>query len=108
LQGEYGEKGIASFIQLATKSGICIARSMKISRNAPLQEFDAVVDSLLEDTRAKVSKDNMSRAKATRGKVSMGSHRKGVLVIRAKVDSVKIMRIKMSRVNVIRVKVSWV
>jgi hypothetical protein len=57
LQGEYGEKGIASFIQLATKSGICIARSMKISRNAPLQEFDAVVDSLLEDTRAKVSKD---------------------------------------------------
>ncbi len=58
LQGEYGEKGIASFIQLATKSGICIARSMKISRNAPLQEFDAVVDSLLEDTRAKVSKDN--------------------------------------------------
>jgi hypothetical protein len=79
LQGEYGEKGIASFIQLATKSGICIARSMKISRNAPLQEFDAVVDSLLEDTRAKVSKDNMSSAKVTRGKVSIWLNRKGGL-----------------------------
>ena len=26
LQGEYGEKGISSFTQLATKSGICIGR----------------------------------------------------------------------------------
>ncbi len=30
LQGEYGEKGISSFIQLATKSGICISSSIKV------------------------------------------------------------------------------
>ncbi|XP_023327303.1 metabotropic glutamate receptor 8 [Eurytemora carolleeae] len=52
-QGEYGEKGIASFIQIATKSGICIATSAKISRHAGIQEFDGIVDALLEDYRAK-------------------------------------------------------
>ena len=31
-EGEYGEKGIASFVGLAKKHGICIAVSLKISR----------------------------------------------------------------------------
>ena len=39
LQGEYGEKGIGSFTQLATKSGICIGVSITINRNAASHEF---------------------------------------------------------------------
>lgn len=31
-EGEYGEKGIASFVGLAKKHGICVAVSLKISR----------------------------------------------------------------------------
>ena len=46
-QGEYGEKGIGSFIQLATKSGICIGVSITINRNAANQEFLKVL--FLED-----------------------------------------------------------
>ena len=38
-QGEYGEKGISSFTQLATKSGICIGVSITINRNAANKEF---------------------------------------------------------------------
>lgn len=44
-QGEYGEKGIGSFIQLATKSGICIGVSITINRNAANQEFLKVLSS---------------------------------------------------------------
>lgn len=52
-QGEYGEKGISSFIQLATKSGICIGVSITINRNADDQEFDKVVETLLSKEKAK-------------------------------------------------------
>ncbi|CAB4063751.1 GRM8 [Lepeophtheirus salmonis] len=45
-EGEYGEKGIASFIALAKKDGICVAVSTKISRNAKDEEFDRIVDIL--------------------------------------------------------------
>ena len=31
-EGEYGEKGIASFVALASKAGICVAVRTKISR----------------------------------------------------------------------------
>jgi metabotropic glutamate receptor 6/7/8 len=34
-EGEYGEKGIASFVGLAKKHGICVAVSLKISRCRP-------------------------------------------------------------------------
>ena len=54
LQGEYGEKGISSFIQLATKSGICIGVSITINRNADNEEFDEVVETLQSNEKAKV------------------------------------------------------
>ena len=47
-QGEYGEKGIGSFIQLATKSGICIGVSITINRNAANQEFLKVIFSSIK------------------------------------------------------------
>ena len=72
-QGEYGEKvrpsgcessqsnqtifniqGISSFIQLAKKSGVCIAVSVTINRNADDQEFDDVVETLLAAEKARV------------------------------------------------------
>ena len=72
-QGEYGEKvrqgeerrgvgvnwvflqGISSFIQLAKKSGVCIAVSVTINRNADDQEFDDVVETLLAAEKARVT-----------------------------------------------------
>ena len=39
-EGEYGEKGIASFIALAKKAGICVAVSVKIGRKARRKDFD--------------------------------------------------------------------
>jgi len=52
-QGEYGEKGIGSFTQLATKSGICIGVSITINRNAASHEFLKVVDTLLSNGKAR-------------------------------------------------------
>ena len=57
-QGEYGEKGIGSFIQLATKSGICIGVSITINRNAANQEFLKVL--FLEDMGASSSTKSSS------------------------------------------------
>ena len=59
VKGEYGEKGISSFIQLATKSGICIGVSVTINRNADDKEFDKVVETLLSKEKAKVSRDGL-------------------------------------------------
>ena len=77
-QGEYGEKvrrsgcessqsnqtifyfqGISSFIQLAKKSGVCIAVSVTINRNADDQEFDDVVATLLAAEKARVNQSLM-------------------------------------------------
>ena len=59
MKGEYGEKGISSFIQLATKSGICIGVSVTINRNADDEEFDKVVETLLSKEKAKVSRKGL-------------------------------------------------
>ena len=48
-------QGIASFIQLAKKSGVCIAVSVTINRNADDKEFDDVVNTLLNKEKARVS-----------------------------------------------------
>ena len=52
-EGEYGEKGIASFISLAKKAGICVAVSTKIGRNAEKQDFDKIVDTLSNTPKAR-------------------------------------------------------
>jgi len=46
-EGEYGEKGISSFIQLATKTGVCIATSLMISRSPDESEMDGHIQKLL-------------------------------------------------------------
>ena len=47
-------QGISSFIQLAKKSGVCIAVSVTINRNADDEEFDDVVETLLNQDKARV------------------------------------------------------
>ena len=51
-------QGIASFIQLARKSGVCIAVSVTINRNADDEEFDDVVRTLLNNDKARVSEQH--------------------------------------------------
>ena len=48
-------QGIASFIQLAKNSGVCIAESVTINRNADDQQFDDIVATLLSNEKARVS-----------------------------------------------------
>ncbi len=52
-EGEYGEKGIASFVSLAKSAGICVAVRAKIGRNAQRDEFDAIVDQLSSKPKAR-------------------------------------------------------
>ncbi len=52
-EGEYGEKGIASFVSLAKRAGICVAVSTKIRRNALRGDFDKIVDQLLDKPKAR-------------------------------------------------------
>ncbi len=52
-EGEYGEKGIASFVALAKREGICIAVSTKIKRAATKHQFDAIVDALASKPKAR-------------------------------------------------------
>ncbi|TRY70323.1 hypothetical protein TCAL_08252, partial [Tigriopus californicus] len=52
-QGEYGEKGIASFIALAKKEGICVAINLKINRNSQRDDFDQIVDQLSSKPKAR-------------------------------------------------------
>ncbi|CAD7094167.1 unnamed protein product [Hermetia illucens] len=46
VEGDYGEKGIASFVKIAGKLGICIAISEKVSRNSKIDDFDRIIDNL--------------------------------------------------------------
>ena len=52
-EGEYGEKGIASFVSLASKAGICVAVRAKISRAAKKQDFDKIVMQLADKRKAR-------------------------------------------------------
>ncbi|XP_018331514.1 metabotropic glutamate receptor 7-like isoform X1 [Agrilus planipennis] len=47
VEGEYGEKGIASFISYSVEAGICIAVTEKILRNSKTEDFDRIIDRLL-------------------------------------------------------------
>ncbi|XP_060827422.1 metabotropic glutamate receptor 7-like isoform X2 [Bombus pascuorum] len=46
VEGDYGEKGIASFTSLSTEYSICVAASEKILRNAKAEDFDKIVERL--------------------------------------------------------------
>ncbi|XP_017772969.1 PREDICTED: metabotropic glutamate receptor 7 isoform X2 [Nicrophorus vespilloides] len=53
VEGEYGEKGIASFISYSTAAGICIATTEKIQRNSRLDDFDRIIEKLIQKPQAR-------------------------------------------------------
>ncbi|CAH1377671.1 unnamed protein product [Tenebrio molitor] len=48
VEGDYGERGIASFISYSADAGICIAVTEKILRNSKTEDFDRIIDRLLQ------------------------------------------------------------
>ncbi|XP_065165928.1 metabotropic glutamate receptor 7 isoform X2 [Atheta coriaria] len=46
VEGEYGEKGIASFISYSAAADICIAATEKILRNSRTDDFDRIIERL--------------------------------------------------------------
>ncbi|XP_023290502.1 metabotropic glutamate receptor 7 [Orussus abietinus] len=54
VEGDYGEKGIASFIALSMEYNICVAVSEKILRNARAEDFDRIVERLSTKHNARV------------------------------------------------------
>ncbi|XP_076762367.1 metabotropic glutamate receptor 8 isoform X2 [Xylocopa sonorina] len=66
VEGDYGEKGIASFIALSIEYGICVAVSEKILRNAKTEDFDRIVERLNSKHNARgvvlfVDEDNIRK-----------------------------------------------
>ncbi|XP_076545118.1 metabotropic glutamate receptor 8 isoform X1 [Osmia lignaria lignaria] len=66
VEGDYGEKGIASFSALSMEYGICIAVSEKILRNAKTEDFDRIVERLNSKHNARgvvlfVDEDNVRK-----------------------------------------------
>lgn len=54
-EGDYGEKGIEHFKNLAARDGrICVAESAKIGRNAKREDFDNVLKVLATKSSARV------------------------------------------------------
>lgn len=79
VEGEYGEKGIASFIQAARKRGICIAIEQKILRNAKENDFDKIIESLYSKKQARavvmfVDEDNVKRLLAASIRANKTDH----------------------------------
>lgn len=54
VEGDYGEKGIASFISIAAQLGICVAVSEKILRNSKTEDFDRIIEHLIQKPQARV------------------------------------------------------
>ncbi|XP_029167565.1 metabotropic glutamate receptor 8-like isoform X2 [Nylanderia fulva] len=66
VEGEYGEKGIASFIALSTEYNICVAVSEKILRNSKPEDFDRIIERLSSKHNARgviifVDEDNIRK-----------------------------------------------
>ncbi|XP_071054565.1 metabotropic glutamate receptor 4-like isoform X2 [Onthophagus taurus] len=53
VEGDYGEKGIASFISYSADAGICIAITEKILRNSRTDDFDRIIEKLNQKPQAK-------------------------------------------------------
>ncbi|XP_059609665.1 metabotropic glutamate receptor 4 [Phlebotomus argentipes] len=54
VEGDYGEKGISSFINIAAQLGICVAVSEKILRNSKAEDFDRIIEHLIQKPQARV------------------------------------------------------
>ncbi|XP_047741499.1 metabotropic glutamate receptor 8, partial [Hyalella azteca] len=80
VEGGYGEKGIASFISLAEKAGICVAVSETILRTMSRpEEFDALIQRLLMKPEARavvmfVDEDNIRKVIAAVTKAGKIGH----------------------------------
>ncbi|XP_076644174.1 metabotropic glutamate receptor 8 [Halictus rubicundus] len=66
VEGDYGEKGIASFTSLSVEYGICVAVSEKILRNSKSEDFDKIIDRLSSKHNARgvilfVDEDNIRK-----------------------------------------------
>ncbi|XP_006619708.1 metabotropic glutamate receptor 7-like isoform X1 [Apis dorsata] len=66
VEGDYGEKGIASFISLSMEYSVCVAVSEKILRNAKTEDFDKIVERLSSKHNARgvvlfVDEDNIRK-----------------------------------------------
>ncbi|KAL3289431.1 hypothetical protein HHI36_022856 [Cryptolaemus montrouzieri] len=48
VEGDYGERGIASFISHSSEANICIAVTEKIQRNSKIEDFDRIIERLLQ------------------------------------------------------------
>ncbi|CAH1782650.1 unnamed protein product, partial [Owenia fusiformis] len=77
-EGNYGEKGISAFEDLALKSGICIAQSLKIPREFTSETYDGIMTSLFLTANAKVvvlfvNEDNARRLLSAYGRTNKTS-----------------------------------
>jgi len=66
VEGEYGEKGIASFLKAASELDICVAINEKILRNSKEEDFDRIIERLYSKKQARavvmfVDEDNVKR-----------------------------------------------
>lgn len=66
VEGEYGEKGIASFLKAASELDICVAVNEKILRNSKEDDFDRIIERLYSKKQARavvmfVDEDNVKR-----------------------------------------------
>ncbi|KAL7288728.1 hypothetical protein TKK_0017453 [Trichogramma kaykai] len=66
VEGDYGEKGIASFVALSAEYNICVAVSEKIMRNAKPEDFERIVEHLSSKRNARgvvlfVDEDNIRK-----------------------------------------------
>ncbi|KAK9889155.1 hypothetical protein WA026_004429 [Henosepilachna vigintioctopunctata] len=48
VEGDYGERGIASFVSHSSEANICIAVREKIQRNSKTEDFDRIIERLLQ------------------------------------------------------------
>lgn len=66
VEGEYGEKGIASFLRAAAELDICVAVNEKITRNSKDEDFDRIIERLYSKKQARavvmfVDEDNVKK-----------------------------------------------
>jgi ABC-type branched-subunit amino acid transport system substrate-binding protein len=66
VEGEYGEKGIASFLKAASEKQICVAVNEKILRNSKEEDFDRIIERLYSKKQARavvmfVDEDNVKK-----------------------------------------------
>ncbi|XP_034240274.1 metabotropic glutamate receptor 2-like [Thrips palmi] len=79
VEGDYGERGIQSFVQLASQNGICVGVSELIHRKAHPDEYDRVVLRLSQRPKARavvmfVDEDNIRKLLAATIRANLTNH----------------------------------